>query len=182
VRRCAVWSATTPWHCATHSHSADVPHPRKGMAEPSEGRRTTTSRPHKDNAVTSGRRDQSPPSPSVLCGHPRRPRCHPRHCITITNTVGGVGTRRQDATTPAAVRPAASRQPHPRANVWTMTKRATPTPPPLKPLVDGYKVCHDAPPDARFARTTVYSTTLYAMPLHVDKQCGTLVNCCLLGL
>jgi hypothetical protein len=43
--------------------------------------------------VTSGRRDRSPPSPSVLCDHPRRPQHHPGHCITIPNTVGGRGDK-----------------------------------------------------------------------------------------
>jgi hypothetical protein len=138
------------------------------------------STPSQDYAVTPGRRDRSPPSPSVLCDHPRRPQHHPGHCITIPNTVGGGG--RQDATTPAVVRPVASRQPHPRAYVRATTKQATPTTPPSKLLLDGYMARHDAPPDVRFARTAVYSTTLYTMPLHVDKQCGTLVNCRLLGL
>jgi hypothetical protein len=156
------------------------PHPRKRTAEPSKGRGTTMPRPHKDNVVTSGRRDRSPPSPSVLCDHPRRPPTpsralhhHPQHC-------GGMG--RQDAATPAAVHPVASHQPHPRVHIRATTKQAIPTMPPSKPLLDGYRARHDAPPDARFARTTIYSTTLYTMPLHVDKQCGTLVNCRLLGL
>jgi hypothetical protein len=46
VRHCAAWSATTPWHCTIHSRTAGAPHPRKRMAEPSKGRRTTTPRPH----------------------------------------------------------------------------------------------------------------------------------------
>jgi hypothetical protein len=93
VRRCAAWPATTPWHCATHSCTDDAPHPRKRTVEPSKGRRTTTPRPHKDNIVTSGRRDRSPPSPSVLCDHPRHPQHHPGNCITIPNTVGGRGDK-----------------------------------------------------------------------------------------
>jgi hypothetical protein len=180
VRRCAAWSATTPWHYATHSRTTDVPHPRKRAAEPSKRRRVTTPRPRKDNAVTSNRRDPSPQSPSALCDHPRRPQHHPGHCITISCTVGGTG--RQDATTSAAVRPAASRQPHPRANVLTMTKWVTPTPPPSKPLVDGYRRRHDALPDARFARMAAYSTVLYAIPPHVDRTVRHDVNCRLLGL
>jgi hypothetical protein len=86
----------------------------------------------------------SPPSPTPS----RALHHHPQHC--------GGGTGRQDAATTAAVRPAASRQPHPRANVRTTTKRPTPTPPPSKPLLDGYRARHDAPPDTRFARTSVY--------------------------
>jgi hypothetical protein len=98
----------------------------------------------------------SPPSPtpSQALHH------HPQHH-------GGTG--RQHAATPAVVRPAASRQPHPRAYVWATTKWVTPTTPPSKPLLDRYRARHDAPPDARFARTAVYSTTLYTMPPHVDK-------------
>jgi hypothetical protein len=102
------------------------------------------------------------------------------HCITISAVptpsralhhhllhFGGIG--RQDAATLAAVRPAASRQPHPRANVRTTTKQKAPTPPPSKSFPDGYRARHDVPPEARIARTAVYSTALYAIPPHVDK-------------
>jgi hypothetical protein len=51
-----------------------------------------------------------------------------------------------------------------------MTKRATPTPPPSKPLLDRYRARHDALPDARFARTAIYSVALYAMPSHIDEN------------
>jgi hypothetical protein len=83
--------ATTPWNCATHSRTADASHPRKRTAEPSKGRRTTTPRLCKDNVVTSGRRDWSPPSPSTLCDHPRRPQHHPGHYITIPDVVEACG-------------------------------------------------------------------------------------------
>jgi hypothetical protein len=87
VRRCAAWSATTPWHYATHSCTAGAPHPQGRTVESSKGRRTTTPRPCNDNAVTLGRQDRSPASPSALCDHPRRPRCHPGHCIAIPDAV-----------------------------------------------------------------------------------------------
>jgi hypothetical protein len=141
--------------------------PSKEDGRALEGKTDDYDTPAQDYVMTSGRRDLSAPSPSLLCGHPRRRQHHPRHCITIPNTVGGMG--RQDAATPAVVCPAASRHPHPRAYVRATTKWATPTTPPSKPLLDGYRARHDAPPDARFARTAVYSTTLYTMPLHVDK-------------
>jgi hypothetical protein len=107
-------------------------------------------------SVTIGPVRPSPPSPTPS----RALHHHPQHC-------GGTG--REDAGTPAAVRPAASRQPHPRAYVQATTERATPTSPPSKPFLDGYRAHHDAPPDTRFARTAVYSMALCAMPLHVDK-------------
>jgi hypothetical protein len=138
-------------------------------AAPAQGQRRDVGSAGPVTSVAIGPVRPSPPSPTP----PRAPHHHPQHC-------GGTG--RQDTATPAAVRPVASRQPHPRVHVRATTKLAIPTTPPSKPLLDGFRARHDAPLDARFARTTVYSTTLYTMPLHVDKQCGTLVNCRLLGL
>jgi hypothetical protein len=109
MRRCAAWQATTPWHCATHYHTADLLHPRKTTAEPSKGRQETTPRPHKDNAVTPGRRGQSPPSPSVLCCHHHYPRHHLRHCITMSSTVGGRGDEAPPRRLLCAQRPPVSR-------------------------------------------------------------------------
>jgi hypothetical protein len=143
VRRCAAWPAMTPWHCAIHSHIADVPHPRKGTAEPSKERWTTTPRPRKDNAVRSGQRDRSPPSPSVLCDRPHRPQHHPGHCIAISCTVGGWGDKTLPHRLLCALQPPISRtlEPmyrrrphgrplhrHPRSHSWadighTMTPR-----------------------------------------------------------
>jgi hypothetical protein len=167
VQRCATGSATTLWHCATHSRTADASHPRKRTSEPSKGRRTTTPRPCKDNAVTSGQRDRSPPSPSALRDHPRRPRHHPNHCITIPDVVEACG----DGTPPRQLLypRTASRQRHPRVLTRAVAEQETSTPPPLKPLLDAHRTHHDAPPEVRFARTTVYSATLYTMPLRVDE-------------
>jgi hypothetical protein len=140
VQRYAVESATTQWHCATHSRTADVPHPRKRTVEPSKGRRTTTPRSCKDNAVTSGRRDWSPPSPSALCDHPRRPQRHPGHCIAIPDAVEACGDRTPPRQPLCLVRPhvngtldpsrgwPSNEQPlrhHPRSHSWTHTGRAT---------------------------------------------------------
>jgi hypothetical protein len=82
---------------------------------------------------------------------------HPRRC-------GSTG--RQDAAL-AAVRLTASSQLHPQVSIRTTTKREISTPPPSKPPLDGHRARHDAPPEARFARTTVYSTILCAIPPHV---------------
>jgi hypothetical protein len=159
TRRCALRPGSTPRHCATHSRMAGTPHPRKRMAEPSKGDgrllRARTG-PCRDvgrvPAITI-----SPVWPSQPLQH------HPRRCGN---------TRQQDIATPTIVPCTTSRQRHPRISTRAATERATPTPPPSKPLLDGYRARHDVPPEARFARTAVYSTTLYAIPPHVDKvQC-----------
>jgi hypothetical protein len=85
---------------------------------------------------------------------------HPRRC--------GV-TGRQDAATPAVVRPTASRQLHPRVSVQTTTKWKISTPPPSKPLLDGHRARHDAPPGARFVGTAVHSIALLVVPSHVAR-------------
>jgi hypothetical protein len=120
--------------------------------------------------VTSGRRDRSPPSPSALCDHPRRPRRHPGHCITIPDAMEACG----DGTPPRQLLypRTASRQRHPRVLTRAVAAQETSTPPPSKPLLDAHRTRHDAPPEARFARTAVYSVTLYTMPLHVDGIAG----------
>jgi hypothetical protein len=109
------------------------------------------------HAVTSG---ASPPSPSALCGHRSYCKRHPRCCGN---------TRRQDIATPTAASRTASRQRHPRISMRAATERATPTPPPSKPLLDGYRARHDVPQEARFAKTAVYSTALDALPPHIDE-------------
>jgi hypothetical protein len=76
---------------------------------------------------------------------------------------------RQDAATPVVVRLTTSRQLHTRVSVRTTTKWEAPTPPPSKPLLDGYRARRDALPEARCARMAVYSTTLCAIPLHVIR-------------
>jgi hypothetical protein len=97
------------------------------------------STPSQDYAVTPGRRDRSPPSPSVLCDHPRRPQHHPGHCITIPNTVGGGGDKTPPRRLLCALWPPVSRtlepmygqrpnkrplQRHPRNCSWTDTWHA----------------------------------------------------------
>jgi hypothetical protein len=118
--------------------------------------------------VTSGRWDRSPPSPSALCDHPRRPQRHPGHCITITDAMeaSGDGTPPRQLLYPRT----SSRQRHPRVLTRADAEHETSTPPPSKPLLDAHRTRHDAPPDARFARTAIYSVALYAMPSHVDEN------------
>jgi hypothetical protein len=112
-------------------------------------------------------RDRSPPSPSALCDHPRRPRCHPDHCIAIPDAVEvyGNGTPPRQLLYPRTV----SRQQHPRVLTRAVAEQETATSPPSKPLLGVHRTRHDAPPEARFVRTAVYSVALYAMPSHVAR-------------
>jgi hypothetical protein len=142
VRRYAVRLGSTPRHCATHSHTAGTPRPRKETAEPSKGDGRLF------RARTGPCRDVGH-APAVTISHvqPSQPlQRHPRCCGN---------TRRQDIATPTVVPRMASRQLHPRISTWADTERATPTPPPSKPLLDGYRARHDVPQEARFARTAV---------------------------
>jgi hypothetical protein len=98
----------------------------------------------------------SPPSPT-----PSRPlHRHPRRRGSA---------RRRDTTTPVVVPPyslasTAPSSPHtggPRTgDLYTATLEVVP---------DAHWTRNDAPLEERFTRTTVYSATLYIMPLHVGK-------------
>jgi hypothetical protein len=116
-----------------------------------EGRTDDYATPAQDNAVMSGRQDRSPLSPSVLCGHPRRPQHHPGHCIIIPNTVEGWGDKTPPRRLLCAPRPPVcrtlepmyKRRPngrplhhHPRSRSWTDTGHAM-TPPRHKIRKDG---------------------------------------------
>jgi hypothetical protein len=156
MRRCALRLGSTPRHCATHSCTAGTPHPRKRMEEPSKGDGRLF------RARTGPCRDVGR-VPTVTISPVRPPRAlhrHPRHCGSA---------RRRDITTPAVVPRTASRQRHPRISTRAATEWATPTSPPSKPLLAGYRTRHDVLPEARFARTAVYSTALYVIPPHIDK-------------
>jgi hypothetical protein len=166
VRHCAPWSATTPWHCTTHSHTVGAPHPRKRTAEPSKGRRTTTPRPYGTTpwcqASGSGHlRHHQPCATIPAIATPSRPlHHHPRRCGSV---------RRQDTATTTTVPRTTSHQRHPRVLTWAALERATSTPPPSKPHLDAHRTRHDAPLEARFARTAVYSMALYAMPPYIAR-------------
>jgi hypothetical protein len=61
------------------------------------------------------------------------------------------------------------RQRHPRVFTWTALERTTSTPPPSKLLMGAHRTHRDALPEARFARTAIYSMALYTMPPHVVR-------------
>jgi hypothetical protein len=159
-RRCATLCGMVSNHCDT------VPPTRvrlahrtleKGRKNP---RREDTRLLH---ARTGRRRDVRPVGAvtSVAIGpvRPSRPlHHHPRRCGSMW---------RQGTATPATVPCTASCQWHPRVLTRTALERATSTPPPSKLLLEAHRTRHDAPPEARFARTAVYSMALYDMPPHV---------------
>jgi hypothetical protein len=104
------------------------------------------------------------PSLSVLCGHPRPCCATPR---TATTAPMLLSTRRWDTATPATAPRTDRCQQLPRACL--KTPRSTATPPPSKSPLFKHRTRHDAATGARFARTAINSTALYATPPHVEK-------------
>jgi hypothetical protein len=102
------------------------------------------------------------PSLSTLCGRPCHCRATPR---TATTTPTLLSTRGRDAVTPATAPRTGHCQRLPRAR--TKPRRSTTTPLPSKSLLFGHRTRHDAATGARFARTAISSTALFATPLHV---------------
>jgi hypothetical protein len=166
VRRCAAWSAKTPWHYAAHSRTTGALHPRRRTAEPSKGRQTTMQRPW----TTRLRRDDG-------TGHLRRHRpCAPIPAVpdAIPATASpsptlwrraATGRRHASYCTPVRPRVNGTLESSHRA----VARQETSTQPPSKPLLGTHRTRHDAPPEARFARTAVYFVTLCTMPLHAGE-------------
>jgi hypothetical protein len=109
-------------------------------------------------------RPAAAPSPSLStpCGHPCHCRVTPR---TATTTPTLLSTWGRDAVTPATAPRMDHCQRLPRARSKPL--RPTTMPLPSKPLLFGHRTRHDAATRARFARTTINSTTLFAIPQHV---------------
>jgi hypothetical protein len=124
-----------------------------------EGMTHNYSAPARYGAVTSGQWERSPPSPSALCDHPG-------HCTTMPDAVehAATGHHHDSHCASYGLMSAAPSNPHadgPRtSNLYAA---------PSKPLLGTQRTHRDAPPEAGFARTTVYSMALYAMHLHVGE-------------
>jgi hypothetical protein len=99
---------------------------------------------------------------SAPYGHPCHRRATPR---TATTTPTLLSTRGRDAVTPATVPRTGYCQRPPRA--LSEPLRSTTTPLPSKPLLFGHRTRHDAATGARFARTAINSTAMFAIPQHV---------------
>jgi hypothetical protein len=120
----------------------------------------------KDYVVTSGQRDRSPPSPSVMCDHPRRPNTIPGTASPSPTLWGYGATRHRHASCSAPYGlPSAA----PSSQCTDENSTETPTPPPSKPLLGGHRARHDAPLEARFARTAVHSVVMCTIPAHVAR-------------
>jgi hypothetical protein len=129
--------------------------------------------------VTSGRRERSSPSLSALYGHP----CHCNITLGAVTTSPTLLERARTGHRHACHcasygLPLTAPSSRPTGGGRTANLYATPSKPPLY----GHRTRHDAPTGARFARTVVNSVALFVMPSHVGEQCGTPVNCSLLGL
>jgi hypothetical protein len=160
VGDCAARPVSAPRHCAAHSCTANAPCPRRGAGR-------TLEPPSRDS--TGSNRDVRPagapsPSLSVLCGHPR-PCCATPHTATTTPML--LSTQGRDAATPATAPRTERRQRLPQARL--KAPRSTTTPPPSKSPLFKHRGRRDTVIEARFTRTGVNSTTLYAMPPHVAK-------------
>jgi hypothetical protein len=115
----------------------------------------------------SGQRGAFPPSPSVLCGHPRHRKRHPEHCNVIPDAVGVRGGKTPPRRPLCTLRPPVSCTLE--SAYGRQLSGGISTPPPSKPLLGGHRARHDAPPEARFARTVVHSVVLFDMPSHVAR-------------
>jgi hypothetical protein len=164
---------SAPRHCAAHSCTADTPNPRRGAGGTLESLSRDCAGSNHDV------RPAGAPSPSLstLCGHPR-PCCATPRTATTAPTL--FSTRGRDAATPAT----ASRTDHcqrlPRACSKLLWSTTTPLPSKLLlsvPKTDAltrlryteHRTRHDAATGARFARTAVNSTELFAILPHVEK-------------
>jgi hypothetical protein len=122
-------------------------------ATPVQGQRCDVGLAGQVTSVTIGPVRPSPPSPM-----PSRPLHHHPDAVEAC----GDETPLRQLLYPRT----GSRQRHSRVLTRAVAES---TPPPSKLLLDAHRTRHDAPPEARFARMVVYSTTLYTMPLHVDE-------------
>jgi hypothetical protein len=113
--------------------------------------------------VTSGRRERHPHG-CQSCGDPRPCSATLR---TATTTPTLLSMRGRDTATPATAPRTNHHQRLPRARLETPL--STTTPPPSKSPLFKHRARHDAMTEARFARTTVNSPALYAIPSHVAK-------------
>jgi hypothetical protein len=103
---------------------------------------------------------------TVKSGHPRRPNTIPGTASPSPTLWGYEATRRRH-TSCCAPYDLPSAAPSSRRTDDDSTEDFNT--PPSKSLLGGHRACHDAPPEARFARTVVHSVVLCTIPPQVAK-------------
>jgi hypothetical protein len=78
VGGCATWPVSAPWHCATHSHTANAPRPRRGAGH--------TFEPLSHDSAGSNHDVRPAGAPSPPLWH------HAEHCYNNSGAVGHTGT------------------------------------------------------------------------------------------
>jgi hypothetical protein len=164
---CAGRPVSTLRYCAAHSRTTSTLHPSKVDGGTLERCTAAYSAPARDGAVTSGQQGASPPSLPALYGHPR-------HCAAIPNTatsspalwkpgmMGHRHTRCCTSSDPPSARPSSRRT----DGDQTRSSRTTT----LEAAPGQAQDSPRHPLEARFARTTVDSMTLCAMPPYVAVE------------
>jgi hypothetical protein len=102
----------------------------------------------------------SPVRPSPPLPH------HAGHCGNTPALLGRTGTRHRHNGHCATYGPSSTA---PSNRPTTVAGQPTATPPPSKPPLYEHRTHHDASTGAGFARTSVGSAALFAIPLHVEK-------------
>jgi hypothetical protein len=159
-RRCVGRPVSTPQHCAAHSRIASTSHPSKEDGGTLKRRTTAYSAPAWDGAVTSGQQGAFPPSLPALCGHPG-------HFSVIPGTVEARDDRHHHTRHCASSDPP-SAQPSSRRTDGNQTRSSRAT------TVEAAPESQDSPrrpPEARFSRTTINSTTLCASARDMRHDC-----------
>jgi hypothetical protein len=143
-----------------------VHHPSKKDGGTLEGKTHDYSSPARDGVVMSGQWERSPLSPSALCNHPRHRDVIPATASPYPTLWNNAATGHRHASHCVLYGLMSTTPSSPHADGPRMSNLyATPS----KPLLDAHRTRHDAPPEAGFARTAVYSMALYAMPPHVAR-------------
>jgi hypothetical protein len=96
VRHCAERPVSALWHCAAYFCTANTSSSRRWTMEPLKGTNTFPMFTQ-DYTMTSGRREWSSPSLSVLCGHPRHCNATPGTAAPSATLLRRTGTEHRHA-------------------------------------------------------------------------------------
>jgi hypothetical protein len=162
VWRCAMRPVSAPRHCVAYPRTANAPSPRRGAGGTLECLFRDYTGPRHDvrpaGAVFPVAVNPVQPSPPLSR--------HAEHCDDIPMLLECTETRhRHDCHCAAYAPPLTAPSNRPTATAG----RPTTAPPPSKPLLYEHRMRHDASTGAGFARTTISSMALLAMPPYVGE-------------